>query len=149
MAGAQKRSFKNFLVDANFQIKYALYFASSGVAVMGGLFALISLRLNEMVQKIIASNASESGLENSFSHLLYDITLFTLITFIANTVFSFLFAIYMTHRVSGPAMVIERYIKDLTAGDYDSNRTLRKSDDLQSVMAALRELAATLKAKQK
>lgn len=149
MAAKYKRSFKNYLIDANFQIKYALYFAASGVAVMGALFALISLRLNEMVQKIISSNVADLGLENSFSHLLYDITLFTLITFIANTVFSFLFAIYMTHRVSGPAMVIERYIKEITAGNYDSNRTLRKSDDLQAVMVALRELAATLKAKQK
>ncbi|MGE0762847.1 MAG: hypothetical protein AB7N80_06185 [Bdellovibrionales bacterium] len=144
-----QRSFKNFLVDANFQIKYALYFAASGVAVMGVLFALISLRLNQMVQEVVSTNLADSGLEKSFSHLLYDITLFTLITFIANTVFSFLFAIYMTHRISGPAMVIERYIKDLSSGNYDSNRTLRKSDDLQSVMAALRELAANLKSKQR
>lgn len=149
MAAKYTRSIKNFLIDPNFQIKYALYFAASGVAVMGALFALISIRLNEMVQKIVSINMTDIGLENSFSHLLYDITLFTLITFVANTIFSFLFAIYMTHRISGPAMVIERYIKEMTAGTYESHRTLRKSDDLQAVMAALRELAATLKAKQK
>lgn len=149
MAESTRRRFKNFLLDPNFQIKYALYFAASGLAVMSLMFGLFTFRLNHVLESMPTLAAEPSALESTLYGLIYDISLFTLLAFAMNVVLSFCFALFMTHRVVGPAHVIESYIRDLQSGNYDSKRTLRKSDDLQAVMASLRDLGATLKAKDK
>ena len=149
MIRPQQRSLKNYLINPNFQIKYALYFATSGMAMMGLLFTLITSRLSDAVAAMGDSNLDSLGLESAISLLIFDVSLFCVIGFFLNIIFSFAFAIYMTHRVAGPGLVIERYIAEIKAGEYDSTRTLRKSDDLQAIMSALRDLAAHLKSKSK
>lgn len=147
MSAANRRSSRNLLIDPNFQVKYAFYFASSGLAVLGLLFTLIMTRLNRALEEMPVIAGDPMRLEGLLTSLIYDVSLFSLVAFLANAVFSFGFALYMTHRVAGAAFNIENYIKEMTAGNYTTDRTLRKSDDLQAVMAALRELASTLKSK--
>ncbi len=145
MAQKYRRSLKNYLIDPNFQIKYAFYFAASGVAMMGVLFSMITYRLNQTMTEMASGAFDMMALESALSTIIYDVSFFCVIAFFLNIVFSFSFALFMTHRVAGASYVIENYIKELKAGDYSSDRTLRKSDDLQAIMVALRDLAAHLK----
>ena len=51
-----------------------------------------------------------------------------------------------THRIAGPAMVIERVVRGLREGDYEQRITLRKGDHLNSLadeVEALREELVT------
>jgi hypothetical protein len=48
--------------------------------------------------------------------------------------------ISMTHRVAGPAVVLERAVRGMLAGDLQQRMTLRTSDKLQGLGAALTEL---------
>lgn len=45
--------------------------------------------------------------------------------------------IMLTHRVAGPAFVLERAVKGMTEGDYGQRLTLRRRDYLQSLAATL------------
>jgi HAMP domain-containing protein len=147
MSASNRRSIKNLLINPNFQVKYALYFAASGMAMMGLLFTMMMIKLNGVIAEIPSFSTDIHGMETALTGLIYDISLFTLVAFFANAVFSFGFAIFMTHRVAGAAYNIENYIKEIAAGIYNTDRTLRKNDDLQAVAAALRDLASKLKAK--
>src|SRR5205823_5223414 len=54
----------------------------------------------------------------------------------------------ITHRVAGPAMVIERAIDGLVEGRFDARLTLRRGDYLKSLAAATQRLSDHLKAEQ-
>jgi hypothetical protein len=55
--------------------------------------------------------------------------------------------IVLGHRVGGPVVAICNYIQALKAGKYDAPRSLRKNDELTSIMQELNELAEILKKK--
>jgi hypothetical protein len=49
-------------------------------------------------------------------------------------------AIYLTHRIAGPAGVIERAVRSMQSGDDPPRLALRLRDSLQSLAAAVNEL---------
>ena len=146
MAQPYTRRLRNLLIDPNFQVKYAFYFATCGVAVMAVLFILIVNRLNQLIGSLGAVPGAPLPASPHSATIIYDVAFYAVIAFFVNLIFSFWFALWVTHRVAGPARVIEAYIADIKAGNFENQRTLRKSDHLQSVMASLRDLAASLKA---
>ena len=53
-------------------------------------------------------------------------------------------SIYLTHRIAGPLVVIERALQAMQRGDYNQRLSLRPSDFLQSLAAAVTELRSRL-----
>lgn len=147
MGQMPKRLFRNYLLDRNFQLKYSVYFMFSGFLSTGILFFLLRNDLNQLNLLVESLQIDSPELSQSIDQLFYYIAMYSMALFIGNILFSVAFSIYMTHRVSGPAYVIENFVKDLTQGNYESKRGLRKGDDLQPIMASLRTLASILKAK--
>jgi len=62
------------------------------------------------------------------------------IFFLVALLSSIVVSIFATHRIAGPAMVIERAVRGLCDGDYEQRLTLRDKDHLQTLAAAVREL---------
>ena len=60
---SKNRKLKNLLVDSNFQIKYAFYFASSGVAVMGLMFMFITKRINTLLMHMVSFSGQDLATE--------------------------------------------------------------------------------------
>ncbi len=54
-------------------------------------------------------------------------------------------AVFLTHRFVGPAWVIERAIRGMSAGEYDQRVSLRPRDHLQSLASALMDLRDQLR----
>jgi HAMP domain-containing protein len=54
-------------------------------------------------------------------------------------------AVFLTHRFVGPARVIERAIREMSAGKYDQRVSLRPRDHLQSLASALMDLRDQLR----
>ena len=63
--------------------------------------------------------------------------------------FSFVFALVVSHRAAGPQVAIGAYIEALKQGHYDYQRNLRPNDGLNDIMDALKALALILKARDK
>ncbi len=57
----------------------------------------------------------------------------------------FFMLIRMTHRISGPAMVMSNYIRQIIQGTYPSTRPLRKDDELQDLYELFQEMVRKLK----
>lgn len=62
------------------------------------------------------------------------------IFFVVALLASIVVSIFATHRIAGPAMVIERAVRGLCDGDYEKRLTLRDKDHLKTLAAAVREL---------
>ncbi|MDA1075691.1 MAG: hypothetical protein O3A63_13160 [Proteobacteria bacterium] len=73
-----------------------------------------------------------------------DITGATLIGFASYVIFSFVYSLMLSHRVSGPMIAITEFISQLTKGNFKYRRQLRKGDELEPIMKGLHELAAEL-----
>ncbi|MGH7162835.1 MAG: hypothetical protein ACREID_05070, partial [Planctomycetota bacterium] len=56
-------------------------------------------------------------------------------------------AILLTHRIAGPALVIERAIKAMAEGDHGQRLTLRKRDCLKSLAASVLRLSTHIQSK--
>lgn len=140
-----KRKVRNYLVNPRFQFKFTVYFIVSGVAVVGILVALIYNKL-KMAQDMLASpQASPLALQAQLNTVMFDITTITIVTFVLFTLVSFIYAIIISHRIAGPVVAICKYIDDIKAGDYDTDRTLRQYDELKPIMDKLNDLATSLK----
>lgn len=53
-------------------------------------------------------------------------------------------ALLITHRIAGPAFVVERAVRGMTRGDHTARLELRKRDYLKPLAAAVEELRAEL-----
>lgn len=53
-------------------------------------------------------------------------------------------AVYLTHRIAGPVVVIERALRAMQRGNYGQRLSLRPSDLLPSLAAAVRDLRSRL-----
>ena len=53
-------------------------------------------------------------------------------------------AVYLSHRIAGPLLVIERALHAMQRGDYSQRLSLRPRDFLQSLAAAVTELRSQL-----
>lgn len=57
--------------------------------------------------------------------------------------------LYFTHKVYGPLVSIERFIGELSEGDYSKRIRLRKKDDMQRLAGKLNDLAKSLEDRHK
>ncbi|HEX5138074.1 MAG TPA: hypothetical protein VFY93_13945, partial [Planctomycetota bacterium] len=53
-------------------------------------------------------------------------------------------ALLITHRIAGPAFVVERALRGMTRGDHSARLELRRRDYLKPLAAAVEELRAEL-----
>ena len=53
----------------------------------------------------------------------------------------------LTHRYYGPLVSIERFVGDIANGDYSRRVTIRKRDELQSLVKKLNHMADELEKK--
>ena len=59
----------------------------------------------------------------------------------------FLMVFILTHRYYGPLVSIDRFLRELKKGNYQARISLRKRDELQSLVRELNSLAESLEQK--
>ncbi len=55
-----------------------------------------------------------------------------------------LFAIYLSHKIAGPLVRIERDIRAIAGGDLKTRLSLRKRDELKSLAGSINEMAESI-----
>jgi hypothetical protein len=131
------------IIDARFQWKYTLIITAIGVGVtsiMGGFLynahvdntRLLDLDGNTLLQ--------EKVMRGDQIFLLYLVVL-VLVMAVALA----FWGLIVTHRISGPLFILERYLGILADGRYPDLRPLRKRDELQEFFTAFEEAVATLR----
>jgi len=123
-----KRKYKRRITIVDKKLQFSLAITLTSVmAGMAGLYALAIFVLPS-TGAMERMNAEETRTFFLGTNMVY----FALATMILFTV-----ALLLTHRIAGPAMVIERAVRSALQGDFDQRLSLRKRDHL-------RELADTI-----
>ena len=139
------RRLKNFLIDPHYQLKYILYFTSLAVAIWGGAFAWLVFNVDSFFTWLTKSESANPDLLLQIHQLSDSIIWISLGTLFLFLILSSLLAILVTHRVAGPMVAINKVIEDMTDGNYNSTRPLRKYDELESIAENLKALQDKLK----
>lgn len=140
-----RRKLKNLVQKPALQYKQALYYFAFLVvgAILTQVFIVGSMQ-KMMVQTMLANGVDPLQLQAVLASQLRTHTLRAVMVFPLLGLGAMYFALKITHRFLGPQVPLQRHIRALIAGDYQSACSLRKGDELQELAATLNELATTL-----
>jgi signal transduction histidine kinase len=141
------RTLKTLLIDPFRQIKFGIYFI-----VLSLIFAVCSIAVfvfafYEQYQHLLeVFNVVDPALqwEIVLDEVFYQNILRVLGFFALFLIVTSLVMLRLTHRYYGPLVSIERFIDELTAGEYGARVAIRSRDELQELVAKLNVLASTL-----
>ena len=135
----ERRSFRrlSYLVDNRMQLTMAFYMLAVLVGVAGlYLAALFLLPGQGTIEQLNAQETREVMLR---ANLIY---------FVLAACILFTVIILVSHRVAGPAFVVERALKGINTGNLDQRLSLRKRDYLKTMAAEVNTLAQSLRDQQ-
>ena len=140
-----QRSIKNMFVQPRFQLKLSLYFVVVGGAILTAV-GLFIIQTNISVQAQMNTSAiMDLRSQSQINEMLRQCVEVAMLGFLSFVIYSFFFALLMSHRIAGPQVAIKAYLNALKEGNYDYERNLRPSDELTEVMDAVKELKLALK----
>jgi|TARA_Y100000310_G_C20692215_1_gene823082 signal transduction histidine kinase len=143
----KNRKLRNLVVNPHFQLKLSLYYIASGLVIIGAMIILIYGRLMDVRDMMNRGELMSFETQNEINEIMFQVVEISLLGFIAFIIFSFVFALIISHRIAGPVVAICAFIDALKEGDYDYPRKLRPHDELVPIMDRLHELAPILREK--
>lgn len=145
----QQRKISNMLVQPKFQLKLSFVYMFVGGLILS-VVGLVVLQITSSVEALMNNNpVIDFRVQGQINDLMLQCVQASLVGFCVFVLFSFVFALVVSHRVAGPQVAIGAYIEALKQGDYDYQRNLRPNDELNDIMDALKALAPILKARDK
>lgn len=141
------RSMRNILLHPEFQLKYSFYFVGFTVLIMGGVFLVFLLSLQDIVNTLAVAYRIEPEIIAAIQDSIRVATLSTIFSGALFCLISISLGIILTHRLIGPMVPIRRLIQQLHDGEYGSQGKLRKRDDFKEVMNDLNELSLRLQSR--
>lgn len=134
---------RNFIVNAPFQWKYTLIIATSVfiVASLMGL-SLFGILHQQARDRVLFPGTMDTA-SNSSLILLYAVG-FSVV--VVGAMVSW--GILMTHRISGPAFLLEQNIRALGEGRFPRRRPLRKRDEFKELHRTFWRAADSIKTRQ-
>ena len=132
---------RTYLINPSFQRKYTL-------TVVGGVFIISTFLsytlfgvLHQQARARVVQPYATSAWDNVGTILLAGIA-FSAVLAVAFG----LYTVVVTHRISGPLFVLERYLSELTSGRLPQRRALRKKDEFKSLNEAFWRAVDSLRA---
>lgn len=137
---AQVKQRGKIIVDRSFQYRYLIF--CLGLTVL--LLLLFSGIMMIIVKRLSGWWASTLVIEEIVRLLVMN-GLFILLVGVSSGIY----ALFVSHRVAGPAYRLEMMIRQIIKGEYESEIKLRRKDYLSNIAYALNELSKKLKSKDK
>ncbi len=131
------------IVDARFQWKYTLIITALGVgvtAVMGAFLYKAHVDNTRLLDLDGNTLLQEQVMRGDQIFLLY-----LIVAVVVMAVALAFWGLVVTHRISGPLYILERYLGILADGRYPDLRPLRKRDELHEFFAAFEEAVNVLR----
>ena len=144
---SSERNLKSILIEPFRQIKFGLYMIGISLAFILASGILFWSAFNDQYQQLIAifnvvdpNELWELRLNDVFKTNAIRIIVFFTFFFFA----MFYIVFFLTHRYYGPLVSIERFIEELSSGNYTSRVNIRNKDELQELAKKLNKLAEEL-----
>lgn len=115
------------------------------------MIAIISYFQKQFFEQVIGVGDREISptLFLNFSDVMEKMALSLSIFVVIYSVCGVVIAMFLSHRIVGPAYAIRRFIGDLKSGNYGGQVVLRHGDELRELESELNELSLLLKEKEK
>jgi hypothetical protein len=151
-----KRSWKNLILDTEYQLVFTIAMVLSAVVFMTGLGYEVFDMADTSTKTAIADVQGQPLLEPAvveatIAKLAARRDLLKVIVVGAGAAIAiglFVYGIKMTHKVAGPLYKVSLYCDKVTAGRYDEVRSLRKGDQLVSFYDHFRSAHEALRQRQ-
>ena len=141
-----RRSLQQLLIEPFKQVKYGLYFiALSFVSflIIGYTFWASSLKQYNQLMELFNVVGDEK-----WNVLLNDVFVENMFmmagVFVVLSLATIAVSIWLTHRVYGPQVALQRFVKEVRSGNYSARIFLRKSDEFHDLADALNTMAEAL-----
>jgi hypothetical protein len=130
-----------YLVDRGFQLKCVVLFMGWGV-VLAAIFGLWTYQAHHQALEALARDAAERALlQRNDRQLVWALAGIGALSAAALGLVAFL----MSHRIAGPAHVMDHYLSLLGEGRYPTARALRRHDELKELHARFVHVTDLLK----
>ncbi len=142
-----KRTVKSVVIEPFKQIKLGIYVMAISVAFLvlaSLLFVLAFAEQYQHVMDIFKIVDPEQKWELVTNRVFYMNALKLGGLFVAYLVILFAVVFRMTHRYYGPLVSIERFVSQISEGDYSRRVIIRRGDELQRLASQLNTMAARL-----
>lgn len=116
-----------YLIDKNFQLKYAARMLAflAGAFLIGGFifYKMAFLPLVRELKNVYPEGRLVIILGNVYKNLIIN---FSILAFLV-----FVFAIFKSHKITGPIFNVSRHINQMARGDFSRRIKLRKRDEFK------------------
>jgi len=141
-----KRNLRSLIIEPFQQLRIGLWAIGISVVFVVIIAAMISYSFYGQYQHMMEVFSVDPSLQ---WELVWNDAIITNVYIMISIFVSYLaimcFVIFkMTHKVYGPLVSIERFIKKLEGGNYSERIRLREKDDLKRLASKLNELAESL-----
>lgn len=141
----KRRKVSNYFANAKLSKKYHFRLMFFSLLFMASVLYYLLQILREITEKVsfvaVNDQVAAEYIYGSINHLLMVLTL----SFAVYFLFTALFVLFIEQKVGGPTVAILKYIEQIKKGNYEYQRELRSGDELESIMAALKDLKEHLK----
>jgi len=144
-----KRSWKNYLIDPKFQLKYAFWLSGTGLILVGAITTVFYFYIRENYAILVdLSPMTEDAKSILYEELNRIILSLSLISggFIAVIT---LLGIVLSHQAAGAVYHFKKVFKLIASGKVETRIQLRPNDDFQDAAKAFNEMMDTLTTQKK
>jgi signal transduction histidine kinase len=141
------RDVKNTLIEPFKQFKFGVYvigFSLAFVAATTVVFLLAFYNQYQHLMSIFNITDTKAQMELVTNDIFYSNIMRIAFVFVIFIALNFLMVFKLTHRYYGPLVSIERFVDEMTAGQYARRVKIRKGDELQRLVDKLNDMASTL-----
>lgn len=136
---------KILVIDKEFQNKFIVKFLA--LACAGGLMSVLALFVYIHYVQTVTTVFRNSRLTimSTADFILPSVVLSGLVTLVVVGAVTLLVALYVSHRIAGPAYRIIKDIEELSAGNLNKVVRVREKDELGAVVQALNAMTGKLR----
>lgn len=145
-----RRDFKSTLIEPFKQIKFGVYVIGLSLAFVLATSALVTLAFTQQYQHLMGIFNiidTKSQMELITNDIFEKNAIRIALLFVAFMGLMLFVVFKLTHRYYGPLVSIERFVEEITDGQYNRRVKIRKGDELQRLVDKLNQMAATLESK--
>jgi len=142
-----RRSLRSTVIEPFKQIKFGLYVIGISIAFVGVCAFMFVLAFNEQYNHVMGIfHVVDPNLQWELvtNDVFYTnaVRVGAILALFIVVMFTVVFR--LTHRYYGPVVSIERFVDQLTQGDYQVRCKIREKDELQSLVAKLNVMAESI-----
>jgi nitrate/nitrite-specific signal transduction histidine kinase len=138
------RKIKNFLLMPKIQLRYMYYILAINIAPMAALIAYTAVQFQKLRLEVSVFDNLPTPLTDAIDGTVAHLSLAFVACFVMVLILVIYGTIVASHRFVGPMFVINRYITAMKEGDFQTQRELRKDDEMKETFELLKQLGQQL-----